>query len=127
MKALLVLFIPALFSLPAFAETLNCRADYDEGSHYEISAAVNGRAISGDVAFRFLSNDGINLHSALKPQTQNFELARKIELTARDENMSVALKADFETGAQDYEGVLTVTFDLQDAQPVVVNAQCTLQ
>ncbi|MGZ3655492.1 MAG: hypothetical protein ACXVB9_20215 [Bdellovibrionota bacterium] len=127
MNTIFVLLIPVLVSLPAFAETLNCRADYDEGSHYEISAAVNGRAISGDVAFRFLSNDGINLHSALKPQTQSFDVGKKIELTARDENMSVALRTDFETGSKDYEGVLTVTFDLQDAQPVDVNAQCTLQ
>jgi hypothetical protein len=110
-----------LVSTPAFASTLLCRADFDEGSHYELT--VQGAA----AGFRYLTNDGIDLHADLKASLSEISEGKSVAVKAANENMGASVDAAFDAPSGTYLGKMMVTFDLQHADPLELDASCTLQ
>ena len=111
----------------ALAGDLHCRADFDESSHYELGATVNGKGVEGKVAFRYLASDGVDLSSELQPKTAEMEAGKSVALSAASDSMSANLSAPFVAATQDYRGSLEVSFDLDNTSPVMVDAICTLR
>lgn len=114
-------------SSPAFAATLLCRADYDDGSHYELAANVGERGVEGLVGLRYVTTDGIDLHSDLTPKSQSFAPGKRLLLRAESETMGANLDAANDAGADGYRGSLEMNFDLEHAEPFSVDAACTLR
>ena len=109
------------FATPAFAATLFCHADFDEGSHYELT--VKG----ADAGFRYVTDDGIDLRAALKASRQDLVEGKSVAVSAANENMGATVDAAFDAASGTYLGKMGVTFDLQHADPLELDASCTLQ
>ena len=112
---------------PVFAQALHCRADFDETSHYELSAVLSERGVDGKVGFRYLSEDGIDLKSDLDPKSIVFVAGKTIKLSASNDSMAASLQADAAASSGTYSGVLHVNFNLDNLSPVDVNADCTIR
>jgi len=110
--------------LPVYAGSLHCRADYDESSHYELTAQVSGETIQGAVGFRYVTSDNIDLHADLSPKQQRVEPGKGISFEAANDSMSVKLETVFEKAG--YKGPLEVSFSLDHAEPLTLDAVCAL-
>jgi hypothetical protein len=117
LSALALLF----FASPAFASTLLCRANYDEGSHYELSANVSEGAVRGPVGLRYATDDGIDLHAELAARSARFGPGGLVHLEAANDSMGLTL--DGTVGA---DMRLAISFGLEHAEPVELTARCAL-
>jgi hypothetical protein len=120
---LLGLFI---FSSAAHAEKFQCRADFDESSHYELSAETESGSIRGSVVFRYVTEDGIDLSAELSPKEQKFESEKFFRVMAENQNMRVLAEGIFDRTQEKFSGNIRVNFDLEHADPVELAAICTL-
>lgn len=124
MKKLLFLAFWALPSQASAAE-LFCRADFDESSHYEVTALVGAGGLEGSVALRFRSDDGMDLHADLRPESQAIIPGQAVRFNAQGEAMGASLDVAFANG--EYRGVLGVSFGLDHAEPLALDTVCTLR
>lgn len=125
MKAIPLLCL--FFTPSAFAETLQCRADFDESSHYELSAEVHPRTESSPASFRYVTEDGIDLRASLVASSEAIVPGQTVSIVAANENMGATVHAAFDAATKSYRGTMLVTFDLQQADPVELDASCTVQ
>jgi hypothetical protein len=115
------------FARAAFAGDFHCRAEVDESSHYELGAAVSGNGVKGNVTFRYLTTDGIDLTSELQPKTATVDLGKSVSLSAASDSMAAKLSTAFVPETHEYRGSLEVSFDLDNTSPVMVDAVCTFR
>lgn len=116
MKTILFLL---LFSLPAQAQNFFCRADFDEGSHYELASA-SGK----EILFGYKTNDGLDLQAELITREFNLEQHSALRIKASNENMGVELETTYKQNK--YSGLLRVSFSLDSVEFLELPVDCTL-
>jgi hypothetical protein len=110
-----------LVATPAYSATLHCRSDYDDSSHYEITASLGKR---GTVGLRYVTEDGVDLHSDLSAKKQEVSLGHSIRLEAENATMGLRLDTVFDSGSLSYKGTAQLRFSLEHAEPVDLAADC---
>jgi hypothetical protein len=113
--------IGIFLSTPALASTIFCHADFDEGSHYELTAE------GANAGFRYSTNDGIDLHADLKTSRSEISENKFVVVNAANENMGATVNAAFDAANGTYLGKMGVTFDLQHADPLELDASCSVK
>jgi hypothetical protein len=113
-------------SVSAHAEQLQCKAAYDEGSHYELVAGMKDHSVQGAVNFRYVTTDGVDLHQDLAVKSQAIVPGQKLQLRAENSAAGVTVEAPYQMNTKNYRGTIRIGFDVEHDEPFDLDVTCVL-
>ncbi len=105
-------------AMVAQAAEMKCKAPFDDSSYYQLVAQITDSRIVGNVAFSYVTTDGLDLRAKLKPSEQKIVPGKSFFFVGSDGNMSVKAGADYWAEDKNYQGAIEVSFAFDGTPPV---------